>query len=309
MHQLHHHLHHPVANLNTICDLTRWAMSEMERNEIELGHGTADYWEEATFLVMRTLKLPFDRLESFWNAHLTPEEIETVLCNIDLRVHMKKPTPYLIQEAWLSDYSFYCDERVLIPRSYISELLKDQLEPWIEDPYSVGSVLDMCTGSGCLAILAGEAFPNAELTGADISPEALEVAQINRSRFMLDDYLELVETDLFANLQGRRFDVIISNPPYVTQEAMDELPQEYRHEPTLALEAGDDGMDIMRRMMPVLGDHLTENGIAVIEIGNGKDAFESIFPDLPVTWLTTSGGDDQVFLVTAADLKTWKGEN
>ena len=295
--------HQPVANLLTIRDVTRWAMTEMEKNSISLGHGTEDFWEEATFLVMRTLKLPFDRLQAFWEAHLTPEELEEVLCNIDLRVHMKKPVPYLIKEAWLSEHCFYVDERVLIPRSFIAELLEESLSPWIEDPESVTSVLDMCTGSGCLAILAAETFPNAKVTGADVSPDALDVAVINRKRFGMEDTLELVETDLFENLQGRKYDLIISNPPYVTQAAMDALPKEYQHEPALTLGAGVDGMDIMRRMMPVLADHLTENGIAVIEIGDGREAFEAIWPELPVTWLTTSGGDDMVFMVKAEDLR------
>lgn len=297
--------HHPVANLLTIRDVTRWAMSEMERNAISLGHGTADFWEEATFLVMRTLKLPFDRLETFWGAHLTPQELEEVLCNIDLRVHMKKPVPYLIKEGWLSDHCFYVDERVLIPRSFIAELLEESLSPWIDDPESVTSVLDMCTGSGCLAILAAETFPNAAVTGADISPDALDVAKINRTRFGLDDDLELVQTDLFTNLKDRKFDLIISNPPYVTEEAMEELPAEYRHEPALALGAGRDGMDILRRMMPVLADYLTDDGMAVIEIGDGREAFEALWPTLPVTWLTTSGGDDMVFLVKHSDLKAY----
>lgn len=297
--------HHPVANLLTIRDVTRWAMSEMERNAISLGHGTADFWEEATFLVMRTLKLPFDRLETFWGAHLTPQELEEVLCNIDLRVHMKKPVPYLIKEGWLSDHCFYVDERVLIPRSFIAELLEESLSPWIDDPESVTSVLDMCTGSGCFAILAAETFPNAAVTGADISPDALDVSKINRTRFGLDDDLELVQTDLFTNLKDRKFDLIISNPPYVTEAAMEELPAEYRHEPALALGAGRDGMDILRRMMPVLADYLTDDGMAVIEIGDGREAFEALWPTLPVTWLTTSGGDDMVFLVKRSDLKTY----
>ena len=297
--------HHPVANLLTIRDVTRWAMSEMERNAISLGHGTADFWEEATFLVMRTLKLPFDRLETFWGAHLTPQELEEVLCNIDLRVHMKKPVPYLIKEGWLSDHCFYVDERVLIPRSFIAELLEESLSPWIDDPESVTSVLDMCTGSGCLAILAAETFPNAAVTGADISPDALDVAKINRTRFGLDDDLELVQTDLFTNLKDRKFDLIISNPPYVTEEAMEELPAEYRHEPALALGAGRDGMDILRRMMPVLADYLTDDGMAVIEIGDGREAFEALWPTLPVTWLTTSGGGDMVFLVKRSDLNAY----
>ncbi len=292
-----------AANLATICDFTRWAMTEMEKNEVSLGHGTADYWEEATALVLRTLKLPFDRLETFWNARLTPAEAAEVRETVVRRVRDRVPLAYLIHEGWLSEHCFYVDERVLIPRSFIAELLEEDLAPWIDDPMAITSVLDLCTGSGCLAVLAAEAFPAAAVTGADISRDALDVAQINRRRFGLEDELELVQSDLFENLAGRRFDLIISNPPYVTTGAMQALPPEYRSEPERALEAGDDGMDIMRRMMPELGAHLTDRGLAVIEIGDGREAFEAIWPDLPVTWLTTSGGDDLVFAVRAEDLK------
>lgn len=294
---------HRAANLSTICDFTRWAMTEMTKNDVSLGHGTADYWEEASVLVMRTLGLPFEKLEAFWNAKLTPSEIDEVTENIERRVKDKVPLAYLIHEGWLSQQCFYVDERVLIPRSFIAELLEEDLAPWVEDPESIGSVLDMCTGSGCLAILAAQTFPNAQVVGADISADALEVAAVNRERFGLEDDLELVQSDLFENLQGRKFDLIISNPPYVTEEAMQSLPGEYRAEPALALRAGEDGMDVMRRMMPALKEHLTEQGLAVIEIGDGREAFEAIWPQLPVTWLTTSGGDDLVFVVRAQDLK------
>ena len=294
--------HQNESELHTICDMVRWAMSEMERFEVSLGHGTADYWEEATFLVLRTLKLPFDRLETFWNARLTPDEVWEVMKNIASRVHDKVPAPYLVHEAWLTEQPFYVDERVLIPRSYIAELLEEKLEPWVEAD-KVGTVLDMCTGSGCLAILAQEAFPHAQVTGADISAEALEVAKINRSRYGMDETLELIQSDIFSQLGKRRFDLIISNPPYVTQEAMDMLPGEYRHEPALALEAGADGRDFMRRCMPALKDHLTEDGLAVVEIGDGREAFEAIWPDLPVTWLATEEEEDMIFAVHARDLK------
>lgn len=294
--------HQNESELHTICDMVRWAMSEMERFEVSLGHGTADYWEEATFLVLRTLKLPFDRLETFWNARLTPDEVWEVMKNIASRVHDKVPAPYLVHEAWLTEQPFYVDERVLIPRSYIAELLEEKLEPWVEAD-KVGTVLDMCTGSGCLAILAQEAFPHAQVTGADISAEALEVAKINRSRYGMDETLELIQSDIFSQLGKRRFDLIVSNPPYVTQEAMDMLPGEYRHEPALALEAGEDGMDFMRRFMPALKDHLTEDGLAVVEIGDGREAFEAIWPDLPVTWLATEEEEDMIFAVHARDLK------
>lgn len=293
--------HQTSSELRTICDLVRWAMSEMQRFEITLGHGTADDWEEATFLVLRTLKLPFDRLETFWNARLTDDEVWEVLKNIDARVHDKVPAPYLVHEAWLTEHPFYVDERVLIPRSYIAELLQEQLTPWVE-PEKVNTVLDMCTGSACLAILAQEAFPHAQVTGADISLDALEVAKINRTRYGMDDTLELIQSDVFEQLGKRRFDLIISNPPYVTQQAMDELPAEYRHEPALALEAGEDGMDFMRRFMLALKEHLTEDGLAVVEIGDGREAFEAIWPDLPVTWLSTEEEEDMVFAVHAKDL-------
>lgn len=207
-----------------------------------------------------------------------------------------------MHEAWLTEHPFYVDERVLIPRSYIAELLEEGLEPWVE-PENIHTVLDMCTGSGCLAILAHLAFPEAQVTGADISADALEVAKINRTKYGLDDDLELVQTDIFSHLGKRKFDLIISNPPYVTHQAMEELPAEYRHEPTLALEAGDDGMDFMRRFMPALKEHLTENGVAIVEIGDGREAFEAIWPELPVTWLSTEEEEDMVFAVRAEDLQ------
>ena len=269
--------HQYPTELHTVCDVVRWAMSEMERFDVSLGHGTADYWEEATFLVLRTLKLPFDRLEAFWNAHLTQDELWEVLKNIESRVHNKVPAPYLVHEAWLTEHPFYVDERVLIPRSYIAELLEEGLEPWVE-PENVHTVLDMCTGSGCLAILAQMAFPEAQVTGADISADALEVAKINRSKYGLDDTLELVQTDIFSHLGKRKFDLI-------------------------TLEAGDDGMDFMRRFMPALKEHLTENGVAIVEIGDGREAFEAIWPELPVTWLSTEEEEDMVFAVRAEDLQ------
>ena len=215
--------------------------------------------------------------------------------------------PYLLHEAWLVKHRFYCDEDVLIPRSFIAELLEDQLAPWVQDPEAVSSVLDMCTGSGCLAILAAEAFPNAHVTGVDISPKALEVARVNRADYEMEDQIDLVLSDLFdmPEVKTKKWDVIISNPPYVTTAAMESLPDEYRLEPSLALEAGFDGMDVVRRLLPEAADHLTENGILVVEVGDGREAVEAIWPDLPLTWLTVSAGDDLVFLATAEDLKRY----
>ena len=258
--------HQYPTELHTVCDVVRWAMSEMERFDVSLGHGTADYWEEATFLVLRTLKLPFDRLEAFWNAHLTQDELWEVLKNIESRVHNKVPAPYLVHEAWLTEHPFYVDERVLIPRSYIAELLEEGLEPWVE-PENVHTVLDMCTGSGCLAILAQMAFPKAQVTGADISADALEVAKINRSKYGLDDTLELVQTDIFSHLGKRKFDLIISNPPYLTAREMQNLMPETAREPAMALDGGADGLDFYRVLVRQYYDAVRPGGWLVLEIG------------------------------------------
>lgn len=295
----------PIHNLKTIRDLHRWAITEMENAELSYGHGSPNSYEEAAFLIGRALKLPFECMSEFEDAALTHNELVRLVTLIDRRVHEKVPTAYLLKEAWLTGHRFYIDERALIPRSYIAELLEEDLAPWIEDPYEVSSVLDLCTGSGCLAILAQGVFPNARVTGSDLSEDALEVAKINRRDYGMEETLELVQGNLFENLAGRRFDLIISNPPYVTEKSMDALPQEYRHEPEMALGAGIDGMDVVKHMLPRAADHLTENGIIVVEVGDGLEAVEALFPGLPITWLSVSGGDDQVFMATAADLNEY----
>ena len=295
----------PIHNLKTIRDLYRWAITEMENADLSYGHGSPDAAEEAYFLICRALKLPFERFETFFDAALTHNELVRLVHLIDRRVHDKTPTAYLLKEAWLTGHRFYIDERALIPRSYIAELLEEDLAPWIDDPYEVESVLDLCTGSGCLAILAQGTFPNARVTGSDISADALEVAKINRRDYGLEDDLELVQGDLFASLEGRRFELIITNPPYVTTASMARLPAEYRHEPALALGAGDDGMDVVRRILREAKDHLTENGMIIVEVGDGLEAVEAMYPGLPLTWLTVSGGDDQVFMARAEDLRAY----
>lgn len=295
----------PIHNLRTIRDVYRWAITEMENADLSYGHGSPDAAEEASFLICRALKLPFERFETFYDAALTHNELVRLVHLIDRRVHDKTPTAYLLKEAWLTGHRFYIDERALIPRSYIAELLEEDLAPWIEDPYAVQSVLDLCTGSGCLAILAKGTFPNAHVTGSDISSDALEVAKINRRDYGLENELELVQGDLFSSLQDRRFELIITNPPYVTTASMARLPAEYRHEPALALGAGDDGMDVVRRILREAKDHLTENGIIVVEVGDGLEAVEAMYPNLPITWLTVSGGDDQVFMARAEDLRAY----
>ena len=270
----------PIHNLKTIRDLYRWAVTELETSDLSFGHGAPSALEDASFLICRALKLPFENFDMFLDAALTHNELVRIVHLIDRRVHDKTPTAYLLKEAWLTEHRFYIDERALIPRSYIAELLEE-----------VGYFAVYFVG-----------FPNAKVTGSDISQAALEVAKINRRDYDMEETLELVQSDLFENLQGRRFDIIISNPPYVTTDAMERLPSEYRHEPALALAAGADGMDVVRRILAEAADHLTEEGFIVVEVGDGLEAVEAAFPGLPITWLSVSGGDDQVFLAQRADL-------
>ncbi|MDO5531392.1 50S ribosomal protein L3 N(5)-glutamine methyltransferase [Sutterella sp.] len=297
----------PIHNLRTIRDVWRWAATEMETAGLTFGHGSPSAVEDASFLICRALKLPFERFDTFLDAALTHNELVRLVHLVDRRVHDRTPTAYLLKEAWLTGHCFYIDERALIPRSYIAELLEDDLAPWVEDPEAVESVLDLCTGSGCLAILAQGVFPNAQVTGSDISKDALEVAKINRRDYGMEETLELVQGDLYENLQGRRFSVIISNPPYVRTSSMEALPAEYRQEPSLALAAGDDGMDVVDRILKGGAEHLEEGGILIVEVGDGLEAMEARYPGLAITWLSVSGGDDQVFLVTREDLVEYFG--
>jgi ribosomal protein L3 glutamine methyltransferase len=220
----------------------------------------------------------------------------------DRRIVSRKPLAYLLREAWLAGYRFYVDERVIVPRSHIAELLPDGLSPWIAQPSSVRRVLDLCTGSACLAVLAALAFPDSRVDAADISEEALAVARINVDDYGLSDRVRLVRSDLFAELAGERYDLVLVNPPYVDARAMRELPQEYRHEPSLALAGGRDGLDIVRRILDVAPDHLTENGLLVVEIGAHRAALEAACPQLPFTWAATQAGGEEVVLLRSAEL-------
>ncbi|MBQ8828858.1 MAG: 50S ribosomal protein L3 N(5)-glutamine methyltransferase [Burkholderiaceae bacterium] len=288
--------------LRTIRDFIRYATTRLYESPATFMHGYDNPMEEASFLVLRSLSLPLESEIKFLDSALAENERKKVLTAISRRCDQLVPTAYIVNEWWLTGYDFYVDERVLIPRSFIAELLEDQLTPWITEPESVNSVLDMCTGSACLGILATNAFPMATVDCVDISPDALEVARINIKDYGLEDIVTPIQSDLFSNLEGKKYDVIISNPPYVTQKAMDELPGEYRHEPSLALVAGDDGMDIVKRLIADAKKHLNDGGVLIVEIGDGRQAFEEAFPELPAMWLTTSAGDDMVFLVHKEDL-------
>lgn len=285
------------SQLHTIRDLLRFAVSQFNKAGLYFGHGSANAYDEAAYLILKSLYLPLDQLESFLDARVTTDECEHVLEIIERRVKERIPAAYLTHEAWLGEYSFYVDERVIIPRSFIAELLQTQLSPWIIDPDVVITALDLCTGSGCLAILMAHSFPNATIDAADISVQALAVAHKNTQDYGLEERIDLIESNLFSALQKKRYDLIISNPPYVNAESMAQLPQEYRHEPENALASGMDGLNATRKILQQAAKHLTDDGILVVEIGHNRAALEQAYPKLPFTWLETSAGDEFVFLL------------
>ena len=290
------------AELETIRDLLRFAVSRFDEAGLFFGHGSDNAWDEAVYLVLHTLHLPIDNLTPFIDARLTSDERAAVLAVIERRIKARLPAAYLTHEAWLGDFRFYVDERVIVPRSHIAELLREQLTPWINDPWAVGRVLDLCTGSGCLAILAAHAFPEALVDAVDISPDALAVARRNVADYALESRLELIQSDAFTGLAGRSYDVIISNPPYVNAESMDTLPHEYRQEPELALASGEDGLDFTRIILAQAAAHLNPGGLLVVEIGHNRDALEAAYPDTPFTWLDTEAGDRYVFMLRREEL-------
>ena len=290
------------AALHTVRDWLRFAVSRFNQAELFFGHGSNDAYDEAAYLILHTLHLPLDRLDPFLDARLTDGERAEVLSIIQRRVEQRIPAAYLTHQAILGDYSFYVDERVIVPRSFIAELLFNELSPWITEPDEITRVLDLCTGSGCLAILAAEAFPYAEVDAADLSPDALAVAERNVADYELQDRVNLIESDLFAKLGGKQYDLIISNPPYVDAESVATLPQEYLHEPKLALGSGQDGLDATRIILKHAARHLNPSGLLIVEIGHNRDALEAAYPDLPFTWLDVSAGDGFVFMLHRNDL-------
>ena len=291
-----------AARLKTVRDWLELTVGRFNEAALYFGHGSANAHDEAAYLILHTLKLPLDELDSVLDRQLTPAEIVSIEDIVRRRVEERVPAAYLTREAWLGEFRFYIDERAIVPRSYIAELLRDELVPWVSDDQPVDTALDLCTGSGCLAILIALAFPDAEVDATELSADALAVAACNVSDYGLQDRVHLTHGDLFAGMTGR-YDLIVSNPPYVNRESMENLPQEYRAEPQMALAGGEDGLDIVRRLLAQAGAHLNERGVLIVEIGHNRDVLEQAFPKLPFTWIETSGGDGFVFLLTAAELR------
>ena len=296
-----HHWHN-TNELHTLRDWLRYAVSAFNEAQLTFGHGSANAYDEAAYLILHTLHLPLDTLTPFLDARLTLHEKNVLLTILKNRIEKKIPAAYLTNEAWLGDFNFYVDERVIIPRSYIAELLRDSVRPWIEDPDSVTDVLDMCTGSGCLAIVAAHAFSNAQVDAVDLSADALHVAQRNVGNYHLDARVHLIQSDLFSALTNKKYDLIISNPPYVDAPSLAALPAEYRREPVLALGSGEDGLDAIRVILSAAAAHLKPHGILIVEIGHNKSALEAAYPNLPFTWLEVSAGDEFVLMLRLNDI-------
>jgi ribosomal protein L3 glutamine methyltransferase len=284
-------------------DLLRYAVTRFNAAKLFFGHGSAEAFDEAAYLVLHTLKLPLDRLDPFLDARLLPEEVLAVLSVIERRTSERVPAAYITNEAWLGTYAFYVDERVLVPRSFIAELIPNFFSPWVNDPFSVENVLELCTGSGCLAIMMADVFPNAVVDAVDISKDALAVAERNIRDYKLEGRVNPIESDLYENVPFKKYDLIVTNPPYVNADSMAKLPPEYLREPQIALHGGADGMDLVRKIVAGAAERLTPEGILVVEIGNEAEYAEAAFGHLGLTWLTTSAGDEAVFLLTAEQLQ------
>lgn len=288
--------------MQKIIDFYRYAITEMEKTKVYFGHGTTDAVSEAWWLVAGALHLPLDVIKTdFLHATLTPEECTLLHDLIHKRTIERIPTAYLLHEAYQNGYKFYIDERVLIPRSPIAAVIEQQFSPWIQKN-QVNRILDLCTGSGCLAILAAHTFPDAIIDAADISIDALQVAAQNIDLHAVGERVNLIQSDVFQTFYDEKYDVIISNPPYVDAEDFADMPTEYSYEPALALSSGQDGLNIVKRILANAKKYLNSNGILIVEVGNSSHALIEAYPDLPLHWLELERHAGGVFLVNAKDL-------
>ncbi|MFA9275842.1 MAG: 50S ribosomal protein L3 N(5)-glutamine methyltransferase [Candidatus Aquirickettsiella gammari] len=287
----------------TLRDLLRYAVTRFNTAQLFFGHGSANALDEAAYLLLHTLKLPLDKIEPFLDARLLPHEMDAAIAVIERRATDRIPASYITNEAWLGTYNFYVDERVIVPRSFIAELIPERFTPWVQAPEEVTDILELCTGSGCLPIMLADAFENAHVDTVDISKDALAVAAKNVATYELEDRITLIESDLYSNVPDKLYDMIITNPPYVNSSSMSKLPKEYLHEPQIALAGGDDGMDLVRKIVAGAASRLKPNGILMVEIGNERVFAEEAFAEYGLTWLSTSAGDDMVFLLTAEQLQ------
>lgn len=290
-----------IATLETVRDYIRWAATSFNKEQVYFGHGSDNAWDEAVFLVLGALHLPWDTDPAVLDSRLIPAERERVCELIEKRCQQRIPVAYLINEAWFAGLPFFVDERVLVPRSPIAELIEKGFAPWLCGD-EVSNILDMCTGSGCIGIACAMAFDSAEVDLVDISSAALEVADINIKRHHLERRVTAIASDLFAGLPEKKYDLIVTNPPYVDAGDLQSMPGEYGHEPALGLGSGDDGLDCIRTILRDAADYLSEYGVLVAEVGNSHEALSEAYPEVPFLWLELERGGHGVFVLTAGQL-------
>lgn len=287
--------------LSTLTDFMRWGASRFVEAELSYSHGMSSPLDEAVYLVLRSLQLPVDTPEVYWNSKLTQSEKEAVLVIIKRRIEERIPAAYLMKEGWFAGLQFYVDERVLVPRSPIAELVENQFVPWV-NPDEVESILDLCTGSGCIGIACAYAFPGASVDLADISEEAIEVANINIDKHDARQQVTAIQSDLFSSLTSQ-YDIIVSNPPYVDADDIARMSDEFHHEPEIGLSSGSDGLDCTRQILKQAAQYLTDEGILVVEVGNSQYALAQEYPEVPFQWVDFERGGDGVFVLTKDQLE------
>ena len=293
-----------LNNLTTIRDYIRWGASRLAQSDVFLGHGTITPLDEAAALVLHTLSMPYDLSDHYLNTNLTRTERQQLVEILFRRINERKPSAYLTHESLFAGLSFYVDERVLVPRSPIAELIAERFAPWIEES-EVYSVLDLCTGSACIAIACAYAFPEAEVDAVDLSPDALAVAEINVAQHELHEQVQLYQSDLFQALPRKPYDIIVSNPPYVSIAEWESLPAEFHAEPEMGFTGGESGLDLVIQILVEANNYLAEHGILVIEVGSSAETLQESFPDVPFHWLEFENGGDGVFLLTAEQLNQY----
>jgi ribosomal protein L3 glutamine methyltransferase len=287
-----------LTTLSTIRDYIRWAASRFTQARVSFGHGTVTALDEAAAIVLHTIHQPYNLAESYLDTVLTLNERQAVINIIDRRINERIPAAYLTHEAIFSGLSFYVDARVLVPRSPIAELIEQRFSPWVKED-QIDSILDLCTGSACIAIACAYAFPDALVDAVDLSADALAVAEINIEKHHVSDSVALYQSDLFQQLPAAQYDVIVSNPPYVRHEEWEQLPEEFRAEPDMGFKGGRTGLDIVLRILVDAGDYLAEQGILIVEVGSSAETLQNTFPDVPFYWLDFERGGDGVFLLTS----------
>ena len=287
-----------LTTLTTIRDYIRWAASRFTQSRVSFGHGTETAIDEAAALVLHTIHQPYNLAEAYLDTVLTLDERQSVINIIDRRINERIPAAYLTHEAIFAGLSFYVDARVLVPRSPIAELIEQRFSPWVDED-QVDRILDLCTGSACIAIACAYAFPDAQVDAVDLSVDALAVAEINIEKHQVSESVALYQSDLFQELPAAQYDVIVSNPPYVCHEEWEQLPEEFRAEPDMGFKGGHTGLDIVLRILVDADDYLAEQGILCVEVGISAETLQNTFPDVPFYWLDFERGGDGVFLLTA----------